>query len=230
MYLPVTHPQYQYPPSRNIYSQRIKSFSGLIHADQETETKRNQWLNDFPRPLNKLHVEVGCNAGHVVLEWAKRNPSDAYIGLDFKFKMIHKGAEKAKKRNLDNLKFLRANAERLEHIFGENEVDHLYIFFSDPWPKKAHAKHRFFKEGQFENFHKILKATGTLEIRTDHAGYFQAIEELVTTDLWEIISRTTDRHQNCIDPEKLEIPDVTLFEKIFIQDGIKICELVLKKN
>jgi tRNA (guanine-N7-)-methyltransferase len=230
MYLPVTHPEYKYPPSKNIYAEKNKIFSGLIYSDHESESKKGQWLNSFSRPLNKLHVEIGCNAGHVVLEWARLNPNDAFIGIDWKFKMIHMGAQKATKRGLDNLKFFRCNAERIDHMFAENEVDHLYIFFSDPWPKKAHGKNRYFKEGQFEGLHKVLKPGGTLEIRTDHAVYFQAIEKLVSKEFWETVQRTNDKHQSCADPQKLEIPDVTLFEKIFIRDKIKICQLVLRKR
>ena len=54
----------------------------------------------------KLHVELGCNAGHVTIEWADRSQStakssgqapDVFVGVDWKYKMIFKAAEKAMK-------------------------------------------------------------------------------------------------------------------------------------
>ncbi len=231
MFLPVTHPEYRYPSSKNIYSTKIKEFDKTIYSDQQTEEHAGSWKSCFPHSFHKLHIEIGCNAGHVTLGWAEQNPQNAYIGIDWKFKMIYRAAEKAKKRGLENVLFLRANADRLEHIFGKSEVDHIHVFFSDPWPKKAHWKHRFFKPGQFEKLAYILKPGGTLEIRTDHAIYFGWIEALVQENptLWKVLERTQDRHAGCPDPLKLEIPDVTLFEKIFIREGIKINSLILKK-
>jgi hypothetical protein len=54
----------------------------------------------------------------------------------------------------------------------------------------------------------------------------EAIAE--TKSLWEIHDRTTDLHAGNPNPEKLEIPDVTLFEKLFIKDGIQINSVRLK--
>ena len=93
--------------------------------------------NLFPPRLNakpdlELHVEIGCNAGHVIVEWAKQNPQRAYIGIDWKFKPIFRGVEKGLKRGLDNLIFFRAHADRLKYMFGESEIDRLSLFFLIP--------------------------------------------------------------------------------------------------
>ena len=115
--------------------------------DNSTETHRGRWREMFPgSPAFKpkeLHVEIGCNAGHVVLEWAARNPENAYVGIDWKFKPIFWGIEKAVKRTVANLLFFRAHAERLPFMFGTGEIDFLYLFFPDPWPKKKQWKNRF---------------------------------------------------------------------------------------
>ena len=51
-----------------------------------------------------------------------------------------------------------------------------------------------------------------------------------TKDVWEIERETLDLHAGNPMAGKLEIPDVTLFEKLFIKDGIKIKSAWLKRR
>jgi tRNA (guanine-N7-)-methyltransferase len=236
--LPIFHPEYRYPRSLNIYADKNDALKGRIYSDNDTESHRGQWRKAFPErlhsPSTELHLEIGCNAGHVTVEWAKQNPARAYIGLDWKFKAIHRGAEKALKRGIDNLIFFRAHAIRLKYMFAENELDQIAIYFPDPWPKKAHWKNRYINESQLKDLHHVLKPGGVLHIKTDHRGYFDWMEEAIakTSSLWEVRDRTTDLHAGNPAPEKLEIPNVTLFEKLFIKDGIQInsVRLIAKKD
>ncbi|HUP57918.1 MAG TPA: hypothetical protein VM598_10730, partial [Bdellovibrionota bacterium] len=117
--LPLEHPDYRYTESRNPYWLKLRQESRQVFPDNASELHRGQWREQFPhgRKSSPLHVEIGCNAGHVVLEWAARDPKGCYIGVDWKFKMIHKAADKAGKRKIDNLLFLRAHADRLKYMF-----------------------------------------------------------------------------------------------------------------
>lgn len=235
MHLPIFHPDYRYPKSDNIYADKNEALKGRIYSANDTESKRGHWLEAFPArlqtPATELHLEIGCNAGHVVVEWAKLNPNRAYIGLDWKYKAIHRGAEKALKRGLDNLLFFRAHAIRLKYMFGENELDHIAIYCPDPWPKKAHWKNRYINPEQLRDIHQVLKPGGILHIKTDHRGYFDWMEDAIskTATLWKLENRTNDLHANNPDRLKLQIPDVTLFEKLFIADGIPINSVTLRK-
>src|SRR5581483_936176 len=94
--LPIDHPNFAYSASRNPYWAKLREERLPVYCDGETEAHRGSWRSRFEKGRSRpLHVEIGCNAGHVVLEWAARDPKSCYIGLDWKFKMIHKGAEKA---------------------------------------------------------------------------------------------------------------------------------------
>lgn len=240
MRLPIQHPEYKYPVSKNPYWAKVREFQGRIFSDNDTESHKGRWRDQFhdaakSQPHRPLHVEIGCNGGHVILEWAAADPKGAYFGLDWKFKQIHRGAEKAVKRKIDNLIFLRSHAERIEYVFSEGEIDHLYLYFPDPWAKKSQWKNRFITSERLLGLAKLVRAGGTFHIKTDHAGYFEWMEKALASLQkekgcpWKIIERSTDLHAGNEDRLKLEIPKVTLFEKIFIRQGIKINSLMLER-
>lgn len=238
--LPIDHPDYQYPPSRNPYWKKLLEFQGRVFSDNETESSSGNWRTKYVDQAphsRKLHVEIGCNAGHVVLEWAAQNPNIAYIGMDWKFKPIFRAMEKAIKRNLQNILFFRAHAERLRYMFGPGEIDQLCLFFPDPWPRKSQWKNRFLNAERLKDAAYVVRSGGIFHIKTDHRGYFDWMEEALktlqedpnTAGLWEIVERTTDLHAGHPDPRKLQIPEVTLFERLFIKDGIPINCLILRR-
>ncbi len=237
-HLAVDHPDFKYQPSPNPYSRKIDEWSkeGLCFGEGATEQFAGRWREQFRDGVSadtrrKLHVEVGCNAGHVILEWAAQNPQNAYIGVDWKPKAIGRAAEKAKKRGLKNVIFLRAQAARLPYIFAAGEVDEIAIFFPDPWPKKAHWKHRWVTAARLQSLNQVLGPKGQLHIKTDHPEYFAWMLDAhqQTQALWKTLQLSHDKHAGHPDPLLLSIPEVTLFERLFIRDGLPIHELRLEK-
>ena len=242
--LPVDHPDYHYPPSRNPYGKKLNDTFQFVLSDHSTETHHGSWRSQFQPPTlqpaafpssglhRDLHVEIGCNAGHVITEWAKANPNHLYIGIDWKFKAIFKAAEKAKKASLSNVLFFRAHAHRLPYMFDSGELSSLSIFFPDPWPKTAHTKNRYITHSRLKILGDLLKPNGVLHIKTDHEGYFLAILKAVQglEEIFEPFEQTKNLHENHPDPESLRVPEVTLFEKIFIRQKIPIKQLKLRKK
>jgi tRNA (guanine-N7-)-methyltransferase len=241
-------PDFKYAESTNIYWEKLKNLpeamQGLALTDHDTETHRGTWRRRFlssqKLPASEadalpLHVEVGCNAGHVSLEWAKLNPSQLYIGVDYKFKMIHKMAEKAAKFGVKNLLCFRANADRLEYMFAPGEIDFLYMFFPDPWPKKAQKKNRTANVEWLKRVAPLLRrgvpGRGIFHFKTDHREYFDFVVENLKelTEIYEVFDLTYDLHEHHPDPKSLKIPDVTLFERLFIKDGLPIHSLKLRR-
>jgi tRNA (guanine-N7-)-methyltransferase len=241
--VPVWDAAFKYAESKNIYAKKLLELAGRVYSDHETETHRGKWREAFPEnikesikestktdPKKSLHLELGCNAGHVINQWAARDANTAFIGLDWKFKPIFRAAEKAIKADLGNLLFFRAHAERVRFMFAENELSRVSIFFPDPWPKKKHSKNRWITAERLTDIHHVLCSGGILHIKTDHPDYFDWIREAIekTHTLWEVVSETRDLHAGNPNAAKLQIPEVTLFEKLFIHDGLPIHQVILK--
>jgi tRNA (guanine-N7-)-methyltransferase len=210
---------------------------GLAYSDHQTEKFQGVWRKQFLNTkaaelatLPELHVEIGCNAGHVCLEWAKQNQSKLYIGIDWKFKQIYRLAEKAKNFQVKNLLAFRANADRLPFMFAKGEVDFIHMFFPDPWPKKAQKKNRTANTEWLRSIAPLLSGRGYFHLKTDHAEYFEFILENLKelTDTYEILEMTKDLHAGNPDAKKLTIPAVTLFERLFIKDGLPIHSVKLR--
>lgn len=216
----------------NPYSEKLKNLAGIVYCDRDTELHAGNWRFVFRKSSPELHVEIGCNAGHVLLGWAQRNPHRSYIGIDWKFKPIFRGAKKAMQLQLDNVFFFRAHAERIPFMFGKSEIDCIYLFFPDPWPKKSQQKHRFLTTDRLLDLASVVKPNGLIHIKTDHQDYFDWIKKaaLETGNLWTIEHQTEDLYENDPHPEFLEIPDVTLFEKIYIHSKIPIRNLILRRK
>ncbi len=235
--LPIQHPEYRYPASKNPYWLKLQEFRNLVFSDHETELHAGDWRTQFQNfeaqthsNLPEVHVEIGCNAGHVIVEWATDRPDCLFIGIDWKFKSIFRAAQKASTRHLKNLIFFRAHAERLESMFGPGEIDSLSLFFPDPWPKKKQWKNRFIQGPHLEQISRLLKPDGTFHIKTDHPEYFEWILEIVQAHahLFEITELSRNLHADHPAPDLLQIPEVTLFEKLFIKKRLPIHSLKLK--
>jgi len=229
----------RYRPSKNPYWNKLRVLQDLAYCDHETELYPGHWRTRFldrsasqlENKERKLHVEIGCNAGHLLVEWAKNQPQDVYIGLDWKFKAIYRGVEKAIQRGLKNVLFFRGHAERLPFMFGPQEIDFLDMYFPDPWAKNSQLKNRLITVERLRIFASLMKPNGVFHIKTDHPDYFRWMLKAVAevSNLWEVIENNPDLYQNHPAPEKLDLPEVTVFERLFIRKKIPIQSLKLRR-
>lgn len=105
---------------------------------------------------NPIHLEIGMGKGNFIIEMAKRYPDINFIGLEKFDSVLVKAVEKLESIELDNLKLIWYDADGIDRIF-DHEIDTLYLNFSDPWPKKRHAKRRLTHESFLEKYDKIFK-------------------------------------------------------------------------
>jgi tRNA (guanine-N7-)-methyltransferase len=214
---------------KNPYHDRLEEFSGFVLRDEEAEKHRGSWNTDVFSRQAPLHVEIGSGFGHFMLAYCEDHPEVNFVGMDYRFKRSFQLAKKLKSHPHQNFRYLRAKGERVEFIFGQQEVEALYYFFPDPWPKTRHHKKRLFQEPFLQAAHKVLTQTGKIYIKTDHDGYAQWMKEHIEkTTLFTCTMESWDLHND--QPDHFLAHYQTKFEKIFLGQGIKIKAFVLEKN
>lgn len=124
--------------------------------------------NDHP-----IHIEIGSGKGQFVIGMAKANPAINYIGIDMQLSVLSLALEKALAEELPNLQLLHVDGQALTEYFAENEVDQIYLNFSDPWPKTRHEKRRLTFKTFLATDEKILKPNGEIHFKTDNRGLFE---------------------------------------------------------
>ena len=125
------------------------------------------------------------------------------------------------------MKFLRMDAENIAKVFGAEEVERIYLNFSDPWPKDRHAKRRLPSREFLARYDVILKKGGRLEFKTDNRELFDfAVEELEPAG-WKADVLTYDLHSD----ETLMQGNVrTEYEVRFSAVGNPICKYIISRK
>ncbi|MFR7591437.1 MAG: tRNA (guanosine(46)-N7)-methyltransferase TrmB [Longibaculum sp.] len=125
--------------------------------------------NDHP-----IYIEIGMGKGDFIIENAKQYPDINFIGIE-KFPSVMVGALKKidQENKLPNLRLMKEDAAFLNEIFQTNEISRIYLNFSDPWPKKKHAKRRLTSDTFLPTYKNILKENGELILKTDNRSLFE---------------------------------------------------------
>ena len=124
--------------------------------------------NDHP-----IHVEVGSGKGAFVSGMAKANPEINYIGIDIQKSVLSYALDKVLATDVPNIKLLWVDGSDLTDYFEEDEIDRLYLNFSDPWPKKRHEKRRLTYQSFLATYQQILPENGEIHFKTDNRGLFE---------------------------------------------------------
>ncbi len=211
----------------NPYHDRLEVYDSFVLRDQEAETNVGKWNENQFKNNQPIEVEIGTGYGEFMIEYCQNTPDINFIGLDHRFKRSYGLAHKLNKIENKNFRYLRARGERLGYMFGESEVQSVFYFFPDPWPKKRHNKKRLFQKNFLDDCHKVLKPGGTLFVKTDHDGYFDwMLEHLQGETRFEILMQSRDlRHEYS---EHFLSQYTTKFEKIFLSQGTLIKSIVLR--
>ena len=225
---------------KNPYHEKLTRFHHFVLRDEDPEKYRGKWNPEVFGRQAPLCLEIGTGYGHFMLEYTKANPHINFIGLDYRFKrgfqlakkLSHQWEEKEKDTPSPStyFRYLRARGERIQWIFGESELDQIFYFFPDPWPKKRHHKKRLFQTPFLEAAYKVLKPGGSLFIKTDHHSYAEWIlEHLQAQQFFEIKLKTFDLRQEYSQHYLASFQ--TKFEKIFLKKNtpIKAFELISSK-
>ena len=182
----------------------------LMYNNESVDSYRGKW-SEFFQNDNNIYLEIGCGSGNFTVKNAQKFKDRNYIALELRFKRLVLGAKKSKKRNLNNILFVRKRAETILDFIGKNEITGVYVNFPDPW--EGEERKRVVSEDLFSRLNAILKIGGKLFFKTDHEQYYEDVLELVNDiDNYKVIYKTRDLHNS----EKAHENIRTEFEEMFL--------------
>ncbi|MEE2743540.1 MAG: tRNA (guanosine(46)-N7)-methyltransferase TrmB [Bdellovibrionota bacterium] len=213
--------QNTYFPHDNPYHEKLKSFDNFVLRDEEGEAFRGNWNKNAFKNQGPLVLEIGSGYGHFMMDFCSHYPEINFVGMDYKFKRSFQLAQKLKNLERKNFFFLRANGARVDRLFAESELDQVFYFFPDPWPKNKHKKKRLFQKNFLKQVHSVLKPQGKFFIKTDHSDYAEWMKALLLEcPFFKIETVSFDIRQEY--PEHFLSSFQTKFEKIFLKQDIPI--------
>ncbi len=208
---------------RNVKGSRemIAANDLVIHNPEEMKGKWSTvFENDHP-----IHIEVGMGKGRFLIDLASQNPDINYIGIEKYSSVLIRAIEKRQEVELSNLYFIRMDAEDINDVFEQDEIDRIYLNFSDPWPKDRHAKRRLTSHQFLKRYDQFLKRDGVVMFKTDNKDLFDFSLEEVSVAGWKIDNFTYDLHHS----EYNEGNVMTEYEEKFSSMGNPICRMVISR-
>lgn len=187
--------------------------SHLEMVIQNPEQWKGRWQERFGND-NPIHIEIGSGKGQFVSGMAKKNPNINYIGIEIQESVLVVALEKALAADVPNLQLLHVNGGQVTDYFEKGEVNQIYLNFSDPWPKKRHAKRRLTHESFLVGYEQVLPPFGELHFKTDNRGLFEY--SLASFSQFGLILK-----QVWLDLHKVDFPEnvMTEYEEKFSAKG-----------
>ena len=207
---------------RNVKGSR-EQIAANEYTIKDAEQIKGQW-KDYFQDGKPIQLEIGMGKGKFLMRLAEKNPHIHYIGIEKYSSVLVRALEKMEETPLDNIHFIRMDAENIVNVFEKGEVDQIYLNFSDPWPKDRHAKRRLPSREFLARYDQFLVKGGRLEFKTDNKELFEfALEELEPAG-WKEEAVTRDLHHD----EKLCAGNImTEYEEKFSAQGNPIYKYII---
>ena len=201
---------------------KLKRFSQILTFDNVIQPKINfhsedddfkgNWSTVFNNK-NPLVLELGCGAGEYTVALAKDYPNKNFIGVDIKGARIWKGAKVAFEQGLKNVRFLRTKVDFITKFFDKNEVNEIWLTFSDPQPKKP--KKRLSSKLFTDRYQEFLKTNGVIHLKTDSDLLYDFTLEEIKSNKFKLLKNISNIYRESFDNSQ-ELKK-TLFIKTFYE-------------
>lgn len=191
----------------------------LVKNPIDYKSKWNKLFNNN----NPIHLEIGMGKGNFIINMALKYPNINFIGIELHTNVIARACKKLENLNINNLKLVNINADNLDKVF-DNEIDLIYLNFSDPWPKKRNAKRRLTSQSFLKIYDNLFKNKKHIKLKTDNISLFESSIISLSNYGYIINDISLDLHSTDIDNTETE------YEIKFSNMGIKILYLEAKKD
>lgn len=203
------------------------------HCDERLERCSSLWIknpeelsgkwNEIFGNSNPIHIEIGCGKGQFICQMAKNNPDINYIAIDVVPDVLVIALEKATAQEVENVRFIIADAAKLNEYFEFDEVKQIYLNFSDPWKKNKQAKRRLTHKNFLDVYKKLLKEGNLICFKTDNKPLFEFSLNSFAQENFKMQNITFDLHNS-----KFEGNVMTEYETRFAEQGMPIYRVEAK--
>ena len=183
---------------------------------------KGHWREQYFHNDNPIVLELGCGKGEYTVELGKLYPDMNFIGVDRKGARMWTGATEALAQGLKNVAFLRTSIEIIDRFFATDEVQEIWLTFSDPQMKNP--RKRLTSTYFMERYRRFLVDGGIVHLKTDSNFLFTYTSYMVDANSLPLLFRTTDLyHQEWLDEETKRMLSIqTYYESMWIARGLNI--------
>ena len=170
----------------------------LVKSPRENKGNWNKVFNND----NNIEVEIGMGKGKFIIEKAIQNPNINFIGIEKYDSPLVSAVKKLEELEINNLKLICLDALGIEEVF-DHEIDKIYLNFSDPWPKKRHAKRRLTSSIFLNKYENLFENEKHIEMKTDNDDLYNYSCESFIENGYDIVKTDT----NYLDTIRTEYED-----------------------
>ena len=176
-------------------------------------------INNF----KNYYLEIGSGKGQFLVNMAKNHPDTFFIGMERNVTCAGFTAKKLVEGEVTNAKLVYADAGQVLPSIEAESVEGIFLNFSDPWPKKRHAKRRLTSDSFLGQYYRILKRGGKLIFKTDNYDLFTYSLEILENSTFKLVEA------NYSYDGKDPFDEITEYEASFRELGQPIYRLILEK-
>ena len=170
--------------------------------------------------FKKIILEIGFGNGENLINLAKENSQNLYIGSEVYMAGIGQVLGAINAYELNNIRLITGDIRLLIDKINESVFDEVLIICPDPWPKLKHHKRRMINSEFLDSIYKVLNPDGHLFMSTDWENYAESINES--------INQNSDF--KILNSSPYENITLTKFQQRAIEEGRKIYPFSLKKT
>ena len=169
------------------------------------------------------YLEIGSGKGQFLVNMAKHHPDSFFLGMERNVTCCGFTAKKLVEQEVNNAKLIYADAGQVLPLINDNSVNGIFLNFSDPWPKKRHAKRRLTSDTFLNQYYRVLKSGSRLIFKTDNYDLFTYSLELIQNSSFKLVEANYSYDGN--DP----FDEITEYEEDFRSENQPIYRLILEK-
>ncbi len=151
----------------------------FVPSDYFRELRKDELFDDPGKPVE---IDIGCGDGSFLQQLAACHPERNFLGVERLLGRVEKTARRIQQAGLTNARVLRLESS---YCFGwllpAKSISRAHLLCPDPWPKKAHRKHRIINQPEFiDGIERVLQPGGEFLLKSDDADFFENALEVMS--------------------------------------------------